>query len=105
MEINVPPALLDTPIPPMTLQLLVENAVKHNTISKTQPLKVTIVAEDSLLRISNSKTTGTIKTESFQLGLKNIHQRYRFFTSRPVIVRDEETFSVGLPLLTKAQAA
>ncbi len=105
MEINVPAALMDTPIPPMTLQLLVENAVKHNAISKTQPLKVSIVAEGQVLRISNSKTTASPKTESFRLGLENIHQRYRFFTSRPITILDEDTYSVGLPLLPKHQAA
>lgn len=105
MEINVPAALLDTPIPPMTLQLLVENAVKHNAISKTQPLNVSIVADGQVLRISNSKTTASPRTESFRLGLENIHQRYRFFTAQPVTVLDQDTFSVGLPLLTKHQAA
>ena len=47
LEINLPKTVLDTPIPPLTLQILVENAVKHNQISKEQPLLVYISAPDS----------------------------------------------------------
>lgn len=103
LEINVPQNVLETMVPPMTLQLLVENAVKHNAISKEQPLLVYISAKDNTsLLIYNTKTTAVKPTTSFKVGLENIHKRYGFFTKERVIVKDEEKFTVQLPVLKKA---
>lgn len=102
LEINVPQNILDTMIPPMTLQLLVENAVKHNAISKDQPLLVYISAMDNTnLVIYNTKTSNLKPATSFRVGLDNIHKRYSFFTTEKVIVRDDEKFLVQLPVLKK----
>ena len=102
LEINVPQNILDTPIPPMTLQLLVENAVKHNAISKDQPLLVYIGAKDNTHLIVYNTKTQTIKPiNSFRVGLENIHKRYRFFTREPVVILDAERFQVQLPVLGK----
>jgi two-component system LytT family sensor kinase len=102
MDINVGQHVLDTLIPPMTLQLLVENAVKHNVISKEQPLLVYITALDNTsLQVYNTKTRAVKPTSSFKVGLDNIHRRYGFFTKEKVIVRDEEKFLVQLPILKK----
>ncbi len=100
LEINIPQNILDTAIPPMTLQLLVENAVKHNAISKENPLLVYISAKDNThIQISNSKTQAVTPVTSFKVGLDNIHKRYGFFTSENVIIRNEERFTVQLPVL------
>lgn len=100
LEVNVPPSLLDSLIPPMTLQLLVENAVKHNAISKDQPLLVYIGAQDNTyLTVYNTKTQTLRPANSFKVGLENIHKRYGFFTSEPVRVTDGERFQVRLPVL------
>ncbi len=100
LEINVPQNLLDTLVPPMTLQLLVENAVKHNTISKEQPLLVYISAKDNThLTVYNTKTASIKPITSFRVGLENIHKRYSFFSDTKVVVRDEERFSVQLPVI------
>lgn len=102
MEINLPQNVMDSMIPPMTLQLLVENAVKHNAISKTEPLLVYISARDNThLIISNTKTRSQKPSTSFRVGLENIHKRYGFFTSEKVLVRDEEKFIVQLPVIRK----
>lgn len=99
LEINLPKNLYHTLIPPMTLQLLVENAVKHNKISKEQPLLIYISAQDNTqLIVSNSKTTAT-RVESLQIGLNNIISRYRFFTSGKVTVKNEVRFTVTLPVI------
>ena len=99
LEINIPSNLLTTFIPPMTLQLLVENAVKHNRISKETPLLVYIAATDNTrITVSNTNTGGT-STSGFRVGLDNIHTRYKFFSAQPVLVRDEERFTVQLPVL------
>ena len=102
LEINVPQNILDTMIPPMTLQLLVENAVKHNAISKDQPLLIYISAKDNTcILIYNTKTSAIKPTSSFRVGLDNIHKRYSFFSKEKVVIRDEEKFVVQLPVLKK----
>lgn len=99
LEINLPKNLFNTLIPPMTLQLLIENAVKHNKISKEQPLLIYISAQDNTqIIVSNSKTTST-KAESLQIGLNNIVNRYQFFTDGKVLVKNEARFSVTLPVI------
>lgn len=100
MEINLGQHILDTLIPPMTLQLLVENAVKHNAISREQPLLVYIGALDNThIQVYNTKTSAVKPATSFRVGLENIHKRYSFFTKSKVFVRDEEKFLVQLPVL------
>ncbi len=99
LEINLPKNLYNTFIPPMTMQLLVENAVKHNKISKEHPLLVYISAQDNTrLLVSNSKTI-TEKGESFQIGLKSITSRYQFFSSEKIIIKNDERFTVILPVI------
>ncbi len=105
LEINLGQNVLDTLIPPMTLQLLVENAVKHNAISKDQPLLVYISAIDNTsLQVYNTKTRSVKPTTSFKVGLDNINKRYSFFTTEKVLVRDEEKFLVQLPIIKKTNA-
>lgn len=100
LEVNVPSSLLDTMVPPMTLQLLVENAVKHNAISKEQPLLVYIGAQDNTyITVYNTKTQVLRPANSFRVGLDNIHKRYSFFTADPVRVTDGDRFQVQLPVL------
>ncbi|KXK25917.1 MAG: histidine kinase internal subunit [Bacteroidetes bacterium OLB12] len=99
LEINLPKNLFHTLIPPMTLQLLVENAVKHNKISKEQPLLIYISALDNTrIIVSNSKTAAT-PTASLQVGLQNIINRYQFFTSEKVAIKNEGRFTVTLPVI------
>lgn len=100
MEINIPSSLLDSWIPPMTMQLLVENAVKHNAISAEQPLLVYIGAKDNThIVVYNTKTQKLRPADSFRVGLDNIHKRYRFFTEEPVLITDGDKFQVQLPVL------
>ena len=90
---------MDTVIPPMTIQLLVENAVKHNVISKEHQLRINIFSEGHWLIISNNKTKKPTKTTSFRIGLENIKNRYLLLNKRDIQVKDEEDFSIWLPLL------
>lgn len=99
LEINLPKNLYHTLIPPMTLQLLVENAVKHNKISKEQPLLIYISAVDNTrIIVSNSKTSAA-QVESLQIGLQNIINRYQFFTTEKVSIKNEARFAVTLPVI------
>lgn len=86
-------------IAPMTLQLLVENAVKHNVVARKQPLSITIHSHDDRIMVSNNLQ---VKPEQggTGVGLKNIASRYGFLTDRKVEISDEHgTFSVTIPLI------
>jgi two-component system, LytTR family, sensor kinase len=100
VEINIPQSLMNSKIPPLTLQMLVENAVKHNPVRNDKKLFIYISALDNTyLRVMNTKTGMQDQVTSFQIGLENIQKRYQFFTDRPIQIKDEEKFSVSLPLL------
>jgi len=77
----------------------VENAVKHNKISKEYPLLIYVSAQDNTrILVSNSKTVQE-KGESFQIGLNNITSRYEFFSTEKVIIKNESRFTVTLPVI------
>jgi two-component system, LytTR family, sensor kinase len=100
LEINLPKSILDTPIPPLTIQILVENAVKHNQISKEQPLLVYISAKDNThIIVTSTKTTSVKPSHSFKIGLENIKNRYEFFSSDRIVIKDDDKFTVQLPVL------
>jgi two-component system LytT family sensor kinase len=100
LEINLPKNILDTPIPPLSLQILVENAVKHNQISKEQPLLVYVSAQDNThITVISTKTTSIKPSHSFKIGLENIRNRYEFFSSDKIVIKDEDRFIVQLPVL------
>lgn len=100
LEVNLPKSIMVSPIPPLTLQLLVENAVKHNTITPEKPLLIYISAVDNTqLKVTNTKNESVQSSASFRIGIENIRKRYEFFTAKKVEVKDEEKFVVSLPVL------
>lgn len=100
LEVNLPKSVLTSPIPPLTLQLLVENAVKHNTITPEKPLLIYISAVDNTqLKVTNTKNESVQSSASFRIGIENIRKRYEFFTAKKVEVKDDEKFVVSLPVL------
>ncbi|ELR72307.1 hypothetical protein C900_01589 [Fulvivirga imtechensis AK7] len=100
IEINLPPNVLDTKMPPLTLQMLVENAVKHNVISKEQPLHIYISAIDNTdIKVTNTKTKAPAHVTSFHIGLDNIKKRYSFFTNKAIKVENSNKFTVRLPVI------
>jgi two-component system, LytTR family, sensor kinase len=86
---------------PMALQMLIENAVKHNVASQRQPLQIDIFDQDGQwLVVQNNRQTKDVTEPSTGIGLANIRQRYKFVTDRPVeIIALDPTFTVRLPLL------
>lgn len=89
-------------LPPLTLQLLVENAIKHNIISEKKPLKVRIKsADDNRLVIENTlyKKPAELK-EVGGSGLENIKKRYNYFSDDEIVIEENaEAFIVKIPLL------
>ncbi len=90
-------------IPTLTLQMLVENALKHNYFSKEKPLEISIISIDKKsIVIQNNLHVRKQKEESTKLGLKNIQKRYAFYTNQKVKIDTENGFfKVSIPLLTK----
>ncbi|MEA3477917.1 MAG: histidine kinase [Bacteroidota bacterium] len=87
-------------VAPMTLQLLIENAVKHNIISEKKPLRINIYIEDGALAIVNNLQRKITEEKGSAIGLKNIISRYALVTELNVTFSEEkETFKVLIPLL------
>lgn len=104
LEINIPKNVLNSVIPPLTLQLLVENAIKHNRITREHPLFVYISAKDNThIIVTSTKSAVAQPATSFKIGLENIKQRYRYFTSEAVVINDGNKFIVQLPVLSKRE--
>ena len=91
---------------PMTLQLLVENAVKHNIISKDKPLVVRIHTNgsDSMV-VSNNLQEKITKSASTQFGLQSIRKRYELATDQKILIeKTDDSFSVSIPLIKNPQS-
>jgi hypothetical protein len=89
-------------IVPLSLQLLLENAVKHNVVSSTRPLTIAIYEENNHLIIENNVNPKEAIGKSTKVGLQNIADRYGLITNKPVkIENNNTTFRVSLPLLYK----
>ena len=99
--IQISDDLLHKLIAPMTLQLLVENAIKHNIISQKKPLEITITSnQDASIVVKNNLQKKNTEVISSEIGLKNIISRYAYLTGRPVeITENENEFVVKVPLI------
>ncbi|AMR33091.1 hypothetical protein A0256_17555 [Mucilaginibacter sp. PAMC 26640] len=88
-------------LPPLTLQLLIENAIKHNVFSTDAPLRIHIRADDSnILIVENNKTPKKSPEQGTQIGLKNISERYRLLNKQlPIVNNDDFFFRVTIPLI------
>jgi hypothetical protein len=92
----------DAKVVPLSLQLVLENAVKHNQVTPSKKLHIEIIEDQGLLKVINNVQPKQVIKESSGVGLRNIRQRYGLLTDRPVIIdQDAAQFSIGLPLLTK----
>ncbi len=96
--------VMKTLIPPLTLQILIENAVKHNEMSEDDPLEIDIrMDQNEFITVRNDKTEGHHDdTISFKIGLENIQKRYSYFTDKPIRIHDTSNFEVKLPLILAA---
>lgn len=101
VQVNLDKATVESfHIPPLTLQILVENAVKHNRMSEREPLLITIGREAESLVVSNLSRPRGEEVASTGLGLQNIINRYALLTNRPVWAGErEDFFVVKIPLL------
>lgn len=94
-------SLLMKKIPRMAIQLLVENAVKHNEISNRNPLHITIrTIDDETLEVANNLQPRRGATTSTGIGLNNLRKRYRLLFNKDIEIQEKENniFSVKIPL-------
>lgn len=97
---NIPEPALEAMTVPMSLQLLLENAIKHNVISRAKPLTVNINVKGDYLVVENLIQKKSTQLPSTKMGLKNIQKRYALISDQFIeIVNDGHQFSVSLPLL------
>jgi len=100
VDIDVPKEKLDKKIVPLSLQILMENAVKHNIVSSDKPLKISVAAANGKLVVSNNLQKKNQVNESTGIGLDNIRNRYRLFGNGEVEVKENgSSFIVSIPLL------
>lgn len=101
-SINIEKDNIHCYLPPMCLQMLVENTIQHNEASQENPLKVNIYCKNNTLIIENNIQLRTDNVNSTKTGLKNIQSRYSYFTDKKVLFSNNgETFKVILPLILK----
>lgn len=98
-SISIADDLLETKIPPLTLQMLVENAVKHNQLSQEKPLQVSIRSTEKEIIIHNNLTEKPKKVTSFNIGLKNINARYVLLSNQAISITNGEKFTVKIPVI------
>ncbi|MCC3153620.1 histidine kinase [Hymenobacter sp. BT770] len=99
-EIELKPEALPKGLPPAALQMLVENAIKHNGSTRQKPLQVRIFTEDEAVVVENNRQPRSSPVASTKLGLNNICSRYRYLGAPAVrIAETPTTFRVALPLL------
>lgn len=100
VTITIPASLHHLSLPPLTLQMLIENAIKHTLITEKKPLKIHVAANAKTIIVTNTLNEKRNTTPTSGSGLENIRRRYSHFTSEAVVVEKTETeFKVTLPLL------
>jgi ligand-binding sensor domain-containing protein/uncharacterized membrane-anchored protein YhcB (DUF1043 family) len=100
LEVLIPDEVLDRLVVPLTLQLLVENALKHNSATVQQPLTVLVGVEGSMLVVRNSMAPRLSPPRSTGFGLESIRKRYAALASQSMEVhQDDAYFLVRIPLI------
>jgi LytS/YehU family sensor histidine kinase len=101
LKINVPDEALDQYlIPPISLQVLAENAIKHNEFTQLTPLVFSVELQGDELIVHNEVRKKTLRKASSKIGLTNLRERYKLTTTKEVIIKDDnKDFTVILPVL------
>lgn len=104
LDITIPESALDQYlVPPISIQVLAENAIKHNEFSDASPLRFHVSLNQDAIMVWNSLRPKTLRKASPGLGLQNLDDRYRLTTKQSIAIsRDDNRFLVRLPLLNIA---
>ncbi len=100
VSIDVPEEKLNRKIVPLSLQILMENAIKHNIVSSDKPLKIEVFAQNGRLVVSNNLQKKNQVSESTGIGLDNLRNRYKLLGNAAVEVTENDgNFTVSIPLI------
>lgn len=100
IRFDIPQLFHEHGIVPVTLQILIENAIKHNIVDAQKPLVITIAVEGDYLEVRNNLQKREVVEESNKQGLDNLRTLYGYLTEKPVLVKNTgDEFAVGVPLL------
>ena len=100
VTINIDENKLNSRIMPLSLQVLVENAIKHNEISDGYPLKIDLTNSEDYIIVKNNLQKISSNFDSPKIGLKNLKERYRLVSdNKPYFHQNENEYIAGIPLL------
>ncbi len=98
--VNLPSSLLKWVLPPLSLQVVLENAIKHNIVNESKPLKIEIFSENNHLVVRNNIQPKISAVASTGLGLKNMVKRYRLISDfTPTFQVNTDYYVARLPLI------
>ena len=99
INFNISADVLDQQIAPVTLQILIENALKHNIINQANPLIINIFNQEQYLVVENAiQLKKQVETSNGQ-GLNNLKSLYSFLSVNEVLIEQNKVFSVKIPLI------
>jgi len=105
LESDIPRKIENDLVIPLSLQMLVENAVKHNVISKSKPLQIKIYFQDNFLIVENNLQKRETLDSSNGIGLENIRSRYKIVFNKDISIEiSNSLFKVSLPLISDKNA-
>jgi sensor histidine kinase YesM len=100
VNVNIDEENYHRKIPPVTLQNLVENAIKHNIIDKDSPLVIDIFTQQDYLVVKNNLQKKQVVETSNKQGLANLVSLYRYLSDRPMVIEEnEKEFMIKIPLI------
>ena len=100
VQVDIPGEALSRSVVPCCVQLLIENALKHNSVQADMPLHVKVRVEDDCVVVSNNRNPKLRRTASTGLGQQYIRQQYKDLSGKSVtVLEDEQNYTVSLPLL------
>jgi len=99
ININISDSKRNLFLPPLSIQILIENAVKHNSPTDDNQLVINIDLAGKYLHVKNNLLRTPTQTDSFKIGLANIRKRYKFHTDKEIIIDKNSMFIVKIPLL------
>jgi two-component system, LytTR family, sensor kinase len=100
ITIDIPVHLSKRKIVPVTFQLLIENAIKHNIVDESSPLVISFTADDQYLRVTNNLQKKAYVETSNRKGLESLQSLYKYLSALPLLIEQSgDTFIIKVPLL------